>query len=59
MSPTTTEDNGDLFVEKLYKDGVIDEAVFALYINLKDDRSYISLGGFDLDQFGSSSINFH
>ena len=49
MSPYTTDENGDLFVEKLYKDGAIDEAVFALYINLEENSSKISLGGFDLE----------
>ena len=49
MSPYRTDENGDLFVEKLAKDGVIDEAVFALYINLKEDSSKISLGGYDLE----------
>ena len=49
MSPYTTDDNGDLFVEKLHKDGVIDEAVFALYISLVENKSKISLGGYDLE----------
>ena len=49
MSPFTTDKNGDLFVEKLYKDGAIDEAVFALYINLSENNSKISLGGYDVE----------
>lgn len=59
MSPFNTDENGDLFVEKLQKDGVIDEAVFSLYINLKNNTSKISLGGYDLEEFGSSEIHFH
>jgi hypothetical protein len=48
MSPTSYDPYCDLFINKMKKAGVIDEAVFSMYINLKDNKSKMTLGGYDL-----------
>jgi hypothetical protein len=48
MSPNHFEKQGDLFIEKMRDSGVIDEAIFSIYIDLKNDNSKISFGGYDL-----------
>jgi len=52
LGPKKTDNRADLFVEKMKEVGVIDEAVFSLYINLKADRSKMTFGGYDLHRFG-------
>ena len=42
MSPNNVENRGDLFLIKMKTDGIIDQAVFSLYIDLENDRSKIS-----------------
>lgn len=51
MSPNHFEKQGDLFIEKMRDSGVIDQAVFSLYIDLQNDNSKISFGGYDLAKF--------
>jgi len=41
MSPTNAGENGDLFIEKMKNQGVIEKAQFSLSINLADDQSSI------------------
>ena len=52
LGPKKTDDRADLFIEKMKDVGVIDQAAFSLYINLKDDKSKITLGGYDTERFG-------
>ena len=61
MSPNNVEDRGDLFLIKLKKDGIIDQAVFSLYIDLEDDNSKITYGGFNLAKYAQKGANltFH
>jgi hypothetical protein len=51
LSPKHGSKRGDLFIEKLKKTGAIDEAVFSLMINMKDDNSKVTFGGYDLQKF--------
>lgn len=51
MSPIQSEKMGTLFVKKLQESGAIDEALFSIYINLKDKTSKITFGGYDLELF--------
>lgn len=41
--------------------GVIDEAVFSIFIDLKSDNSKISFGGYDLVSFADkdADLNYH
>jgi hypothetical protein len=41
--------------------GVIDQAVFSLYIDLQHDNSKISFGGYDLEKFAhkNSELAYH
>ena len=52
---------GDLFILKMKETGVIDHAIFSMYINLEDETSVMSLGGYDLDRFAlpGESISWH
>jgi len=50
MSPKK-EKLGTLFISKLKVSGAIDEAVFSFYINVRDNTSKITFGGYDLDLF--------
>jgi hypothetical protein len=57
MSPNNMEDRGDLFLIKMKKDGIIDQAVFSLYIDLENDRSKITYGGFNLPKYSQKGGN--
>jgi hypothetical protein len=63
MSPYDDKDNrGDLFILKMKKANVIDQAVFSLYINLHNHSSKITFGGFNLTKFASpnsQNISYH
>jgi len=61
MSPNNVEDRGDLFLIKLKKDGIIDQAVFSLYIDLENDNSKITYGGFNLVKYAQkrAKLTFH
>lgn len=39
--------------------GAIDSAVFSIYINLNEDTSKISFGGYDLNLFAAGPISWH
>lgn len=62
LSPTGDQ-RGDLFVEKFFKAGIIDQAVFSLYIELQNETSQIAFGGYDIEQFGlygkNTPVHFH
>lgn len=51
MSPASYDPYCDLFINKMKKAGIIDEGVFSLYIDLKDNKSKMTLGGYDLEQY--------
>lgn len=51
MSPQSFDPKCDLFIEKMKKAGVIDSAVFSMYINLGENKSKMTLGGFNLHQY--------
>lgn len=57
MSPTNVENRGDLFLSKLKKDGIIDQAVFSLYIDLENDTSKITYGGINLVKYSQKGAN--
>jgi hypothetical protein len=40
---------GDLFIEKFKENDILDEAVFSLYIDLVNETSKMSFGGYDLE----------
>lgn len=40
---------GDLFVEKFTQAGIIDQAVFSLYIELANETSQIAFGGYSIE----------
>jgi hypothetical protein len=39
MSPKETDEYGDLFITKMKNSGVIDQAIFSMYINLLENTS--------------------
>ena len=41
--------------------GVIDKAIFSLYINLEDDASEMQLGGYDLETYAlpNALVSWH
>ena len=51
MSPKSHDPKADLFIEKMKKAGVIDSAVFSMYINLKENDSKMTLGGYNLEKY--------
>ena len=61
MSPTSYDPYCDLFINKMKKAGVIDEAVFSMYIDLKDNQSKMTLGGFDLELYSlpGQELQYH
>lgn len=55
MSPYDESDSrGDLFILKMKKANVIDQSVFSLYINLKNNTSKITFGGYNLNKYASN-----
>ena len=61
MSPKETDDFGNLFISKMKESGVIDKAIFSLYINLEEDASMMQLGGYDLDTYAlpGARVSWH
>ena len=61
MSPKETDEFGNLFISKMKESGVIDHAIFSLYINLEEDTSVMSLGGYDLDTYAlpGAQVQWH
>ena len=61
MSPNNVENRGDLFLIKMKTDSIIDQAVFSLYIDLENDRSKITYGGFNLAKYSQkgASLTYH
>jgi|APCry1669190288_1035285.scaffolds.fasta_scaffold95045_1 Eukaryotic aspartyl protease len=63
MSPYDDIDSrNDLFILKMKTAKVIDQAVFSLYINLKNNTSKITFGGFNLTKFASphfQNVSYH
>ena len=48
LDPRSGNQTGPLFFEKLWKDGIISDPIFALHMNSKSGDSWIDLGGPDL-----------
>lgn len=48
LSPFEYDARSDLFIRKMQKSGVIDEAVFSMSIGMGDQQSKITFGGYDL-----------
>jgi len=60
MSPNGNEKIGSLYIQKLKESGAIDEALFSIYINLRDKTSKITFGGYALDLFArEDQIEYH
>ena len=49
----------DLYITKAYAQGQIDEQVFSLSIGPGDLPSMMTFGGYDLDKYAKSDINWH
>lgn len=61
MSPKSFEKRGDLFIEKMRDAGVIDQALFSMMIELKNETSKITFGGYDLEAYAypNETVRFH
>ena len=61
LSPNNFERRGDLFIKKMRDAGVIDQALFSIMIELKNDSSKITFGGYDLESFAypNETLRFH
>ena len=53
------DDRPDLFIELAYDQGSIDEKVFSLNFAGDYEVSYITFGGYDLDEFAVEDITWH
>ena len=49
----------ELFIDMAHEQGVIDEKVFSLLIGAGDKKQAFTLGGYDLDRFAKSDLNWH
>jgi len=60
LSPVTIGDHRpDLFIPLAYEQGVIDEKVFSLNFAGDYEVSYITMGGYDLEEFAVEDITWH
>ena len=61
LGPTmgTNPVDGKLFIEQAYDTGVIDEKIFSLSIQTEKLDSYLTVGGYDLDQYAQSDLSWH
>ena len=48
LDPSSGNQTGPLFIEKLWKDGIISDPIFAMHMDSKSGESWIDFGGFDL-----------
>ena len=55
FKPYATNEMADLFIEHAYQNGAIDQRVFSIYIGPDGEENFLTVGGYDLDQFGSGS----
>ena len=49
----------DLFIDLAYEQNVLDERVFSLNFSGDFDTSYITLGGYDANEFAIEDITWH
>jgi saccharopepsin len=61
LTPVSMDPKCDLFIEKMKKNGLIPTAEFSIYIDLLNNQSKMTLGGFDLHRFAApnAALNFH
>jgi hypothetical protein len=61
LSPNVKNNVGDLFIVKMRDSGVIDKAVFSIMIELKNDKSKMTIGGTDLTNMAAlgSQLVYH
>lgn len=60
LSPGKIGDNRpDLFIDLAYEQNVLDERVFSLNFSGDFDTSYITLGGYDANEFAIEDITWH
>lgn len=60
LSPVKIGDNRpDLFIELAYDQGVIDEKVFSLNFAGDYSISYLTVGGYDAEEFAAEEITWH
>lgn len=60
LSPNNQETLCDLFIIKMKEAGVIDKAVFSFLIDVKNDRSKMTIGGIDMSLAApNSTLNYH
>ena len=48
LAPTNPNSRSDLFIERLYKDGLIDKKIFSFSFGGDHEESKVILGGYDL-----------
>ena len=51
LSPYNGGSKGDLFIEKMKSSGVIERSIFALKLDVKNDQSSITFGGYNMTKF--------
>lgn len=60
LSPVKIGDERpDLFIDLAYEQGVLDEKVFSVSFQGDLDDSYITFGGYDVDEFAAEPITWH
>lgn len=60
LSPVKIGDERpDLFIDLAYKQGVLDEKVFSVSFQGDLDDSFITFGGYDVDEFAAEPITWH
>ena len=60
LSPVTIGDHRpDLFIPLAYDQGVIDEKVFSLNFAGDYEVSYITIGGYDVNEFATEEVTWH
>lgn len=60
LSPTKIGDNRpDLFIEKAYDQGTIDEKIFSIKFGGDDASSMITFGGYDTSEFAKEDLSWY
>lgn len=55
LAPSSQRTQAQLFVERLYDEGIIDQKLFSFYITKGEESSRVTFGGYDLKYAAASS----
>ena len=55
LAPTAQRGSADLVVQKLYEQGAIPENIFSFQIGALDEKSVVTIGGYDVERYAKEN----